>query len=91
MMSGEEYSVRIPFSILFNTDNSLIQLPSELAAASDNYRELILFRFIKDFPVFILSVAAVIFFVRVLLAMAKGELNTALLLLFQRYCGILKL
>lgn len=77
VMSGEEYSVRIPFTVMDNSYKKLIRLPFELAATSDNYRELILFRFIKDCPVFILSVVAVIYFVRVLLEMIKGELNNA--------------
>ena len=76
VMSGDEYSVRIPFTLLGDHYNKLIQLPFEFADTPDDYRELIMFRFIKDFPVFVLSVTAAIFFTKLLLRMANGELNT---------------
>jgi len=78
VMSGDVYSVKLPFTVMDDPHSRLIELPFDMANTPEDYRNTILFRFVKDFPVFIASAAAVIFFVKVLLRISKGEINTAL-------------
>ena len=77
VMSGSVYTVKLPFTVLDTIYNKLIDLPPELASSPQVYKNAVLYRFVKDLPVFILSAAAVYFFAKVLFAMAKGELNTS--------------
>lgn len=71
ILSGKKISVRLPFYSL------LLELPYELAKTENDYTRLIVFRFLKDLPVFAASAAAVILFSKVLFSAAKGEINTA--------------
>lgn len=76
VMSGEEYSVKLPFTLMEDPHSRLIELPFDMANTPEDYRNTILFRFIKDFPVFVLSAAAAVLFVKLLLNVSKGEINT---------------
>lgn len=76
VMSGDSYTVKLPFTVMDNPYNKLADMPFDMANTPQDYRNAVLFRFVKDFPVFILSAAAVIFFVKVLFKVARGELNT---------------
>ena len=76
VMSGEEYSVKLPFTVMDDPHSRLIELPFDMANTPEDYRNTILFRFIKDFPMFIVSAVAVVFFVKVLVNVSKGEINT---------------
>lgn len=76
ILSGAAYSVWLPFTVMDVPYNRLVELPYDLANTPEEYRNVIVFRFVKDFPVAILSAVAVYFFVRFLLAAAKAELNT---------------
>lgn len=78
VFSGGGYTVKLPFTVMDIPYNRLIELPPELADSPQIYRKAVLFRFVKDFPVFILASIAVWFFVKVLFAVSKGELNTKL-------------
>lgn len=70
ILSGKEISVRLPFYSL------LLELPYELAKTESDYTNLIVFRFLKDLPVFAASAVTVILFSKVLFSAAKGEINT---------------
>lgn len=76
VMSGEEYTVKLPFTVMDNPYSQLIDLPYDMALSAKDYMNTVLFRFMKDFPVFVLSAAAVVLFVRVLFRLARGEMNT---------------
>lgn len=71
ILAGEKMSVRLPFYSL------LLELPYELAKTPGDYTELIVFRFVKDLPVFVASALTVIMFSKVLLSGANGNINTA--------------
>ncbi|MCH5349060.1 MAG: hypothetical protein J1E40_07040 [Oscillospiraceae bacterium] len=71
ILSGKKISVRLPFYSL------LLELPYELAKTDRDYTNLIVFRFLKDLPVFAASAVTVIMFSKVLFSAAKGEINTA--------------
>ncbi len=76
--TDSSYSVKLPFTVMEEPGSSkLIELPRELADSTAVYNKTILYRFIKDFPVFILSSIAIVYFIKVMLAVSKGELNTA--------------
>lgn len=77
VLSGDAYSVKLPFTVMDVPYNRLVELPFEMAKTPADYRNVIVFRFVKDFPVAVLSAVAVWCFVKLLLCMAKGELNTA--------------
>lgn len=76
VMSGDRYTVKLPFTVMDIPYNKLIDLPYDMANSPQDYKNAVLYRFVKDFPVFILSAAAIIFFVKVLFKVAHGELNT---------------
>lgn len=76
VMSGDEYSVWLPFTIMEDAGRYMCRLPFEDAVSPQAYRNVVLFRYLRDLPVFALTGAAVWSFVRVLLNNAKGELNT---------------
>ena len=71
ILSGENISVRLPFY------SKLIELPYEFAKTPDEYINLIIFRFLKDLPVFVASALVIILFSNVLFFISKGEINTA--------------
>ena len=76
VMSGDRYSVWLPFTIMESPEKYMCRLPFEDAVSPQAYRNVILFRYLRHLPVFALTVGAVWAFVRVLLNTAKGELNT---------------
>lgn len=76
VMSGDEYTVKLPFTIMDTIYNKLADLPYEMANTPQDYKNVILFRFVKDFPMFVISAAAVVLFVKLLFGVARGELNS---------------
>ena len=76
VMSGDKYSVWLPFTVMESQTRYMCRLPFEDAVSAQAYKNVILFRYLRDLPVFALTGAAVWAFVRVLLNTAKGELNT---------------
>ncbi|MCR4794137.1 MAG: hypothetical protein K5898_03005 [Ruminococcus sp.] len=76
VMSGDEYSVWLPFTIMETPERYMCRLPFEDAVSAQAYKNVVLFRYLRDLPVFALTGGAVWAFVRVLLNNAKGELNT---------------
>ena len=76
VMKGDGYSVWLPFTIMENPEKYMCRLPFEDAVSPQAYRNVILFRYLRDLPVFALTGTAVWSFVHVLLNNAKGELNT---------------
>lgn len=77
VMSGDPCTVKIPFTVMDHPYNKLINLPYEMAKTPQDYQNVVLFRFVKDFPVFVLSAAVVFLFVRVLFNASAGKLNTS--------------
>ena len=71
ILVGKEISVRLPFYYL------TLELPYELARTPEDHTRLIVFRFVKDLPVFAASALTVFMFSRVLFSAAKGMINTA--------------
>lgn len=78
VMNDSGYMIKLPFTVMDIPYNRLIELPPELANTPQDYRNAVLCRFVKDLPVFIFGTLAVWFFVKVLFAVSKGELNTVL-------------
>lgn len=76
VMSGDKYSVWLPFTVMDTADRYMCRLPFEDAISAQAYKDVVLFRYLRDLPVFALTGAAVWAFVRVLLNTAKGEFNT---------------
>ncbi|SEH47069.1 hypothetical protein SAMN02910265_00864 [Ruminococcus flavefaciens] len=76
VMSGDKYSVWLPFTVMESQTRYMCRLPFEDAVSAQAYKNVILFRYLRDLPVFALTGAAVLAFVRVLLNTAKGEFNT---------------
>ncbi|WP_028517074.1 hypothetical protein [Ruminococcus flavefaciens] len=76
VMSGDKYSVWLPFTVMESQTRYMCRLPFEDAVSAQAYKNVILFRYLRDLPVFALTGAAVWAFVRVLLNTAKGEFNT---------------
>ena len=76
VISGADHTVKLPFTVMETPYNKFIELPPELADSPAVYRQAVGYRFIKDFPVFVLATLAVWFFVKVLFAVSRGELNT---------------
>ena len=70
-LAGKEISVRLPFYYLS------LELPYELANTPEDYTRLVVFRFVKDLPVFAASAFTVFMFSKVLFSAAKGIINTA--------------
>jgi hypothetical protein len=77
VLRGDAYNVRLAFTVMDVPYNRLIELPQELANSPEDYRHAVLFRFVKDFPVAVVAALAVYCFVKVLFAIAKGEINSA--------------
>ncbi|MBR1724199.1 MAG: hypothetical protein IJ723_04170, partial [Ruminococcus sp.] len=71
------YSVNLPFTLMEQfTDSKLIELPREMAKSTAAYNSAVTFRFVKDLPMFVICTIAVVYFVRVMMNISKGELNT---------------
>lgn len=71
ILSGKEISVRLPFHDMF------LELPFDLAKSPESYTKLIIFRIIKDLPVFIASTVTSFLFFKLLVDSAKGKINTS--------------
>ncbi|MBR4628608.1 MAG: hypothetical protein IKO47_13115 [Ruminococcus sp.] len=56
--------------------SDLLTFPRELADSPETYRNLLIFRLIKDLPVFIASAVTVYMLIRVMLSSAHSEINT---------------
>lgn len=76
IMLGDKYSVWLPFTVMESQTRYMCRLPFEDAVSAQAYKNVILFRYLRDLPIFALTGAAVLAFVRVLLNTAKGEFNT---------------
>ncbi len=55
----------------------MLSFPRELADSQEAYRNVLVFRLIKDIPVFIASAVAVIMLIKIMLSSAQNEINTA--------------
>lgn len=53
----------------------LLTFPRELADSPEIYRNLLIFRLLKDLPVFIASAVTVILLIKIMLSAAVGEIN----------------
>lgn len=69
-VSGGEYNARLPFYSV------LLDLPRSDAVSENAYINILVFRLIKDAPVFAAVSAAVVLTVKFMLSSAKGEINT---------------
>lgn len=67
---GSAHNARLPFYA------QTWELPRGLAVSSQAYTELLLFRFLKDLPVFAASAFTGVMLIRILLSAAKNEVNT---------------
>ncbi|MCR5215981.1 MAG: hypothetical protein K6C69_03520 [Lachnospiraceae bacterium] len=56
--------------------SDLLTLPRELADSSEMYRELLVFRLLKDMPVFISSAVTVFMLIKIMLSSARNKINT---------------
>lgn len=54
----------------------MLPFPRELAESPETYRDLLLFRLLKDLPVFTASALTVILLMKILFSSARGEINT---------------
>ncbi|MCR4646101.1 MAG: hypothetical protein K5695_11970, partial [Oscillospiraceae bacterium] len=68
VLRGDAYNVKLAFTVMDVPYNRLIELPQELANTPEDYRNVVLFRFVKDFPVAVVAALAVYCFVKVLFA-----------------------
>lgn len=69
-VTGHVVNAQIPFY------NMMLELPYDLAKSPQIYSGMLLFRLIKDLPVFVASAASLIFLAQVMLDVAKGDINT---------------
>lgn len=65
-----EIDARLPFN------DTLIPLPRSYAKNIDTYTDMIMFRFLKDMPVFIAAGVAVIMLMLVMFSAARGKINS---------------
>ncbi|MBQ4487217.1 MAG: hypothetical protein II936_09465 [Oscillospiraceae bacterium] len=56
--------------------SDLLTFPRELAESPEVYRGLLIFRLLKDLPVFISSTVTVILLIKIMLSSARNEINT---------------
>ena len=56
--------------------SDLLTFPRELAESPEVYRGLLIFRLLKDLPVFISSAVTVILLIQIMLSSARNEINT---------------
>lgn len=56
--------------------HELLSFPRELADSQEAYRNLLVFRLIKDIPVFIASAVTVIMLIKIMLSSAHNKINT---------------
>lgn len=65
-----EYDAKLPFN------NTLIPLPRSYAKNIDTYTDIIMFRFLKDMPIFIASGVAAVLLMLVMFSAARGKINS---------------
>ena len=56
--------------------SDLLTLPRELAGSPEIYRNLLIFRLLKDMPVFISSAVTVVLLIKIMRSSARNEINT---------------
>ncbi|MBQ8827238.1 MAG: SUKH-3 domain-containing protein [Oscillospiraceae bacterium] len=69
---GGDHNARLPFYSV------LLDLPRSDAVSEDAYINILVFRLIKDVPVFAAAAAAVVLTVKFMLSSAEGEINTGI-------------
>lgn len=76
-LTDSTYSVKLPFTLMEQfTDSKFIELPRELAKSAADYNKVVIYRFVKDIPLFVICSIALINFLRVMMNISKGELNS---------------
>ena len=76
VMAGDEFTVKVPFTRLMDKNTDLIDIPYEAAKTPQDYKELVVFRFVRDLTVFIISSVAVVLVVKIFFNISNGEINT---------------
>ncbi len=56
--------------------HEMLPFPRELADSPETYRNVLLFRLLKDLPVFAASALTVVMLLRIMLSSAEGRINT---------------
>ena len=70
LISYKTHDAMLPFY------SELLTFPRELAESPEIYRDLLIFRLLKDLPAFISSAVTVILLIKIMLSSARGEINT---------------
>ncbi len=70
IISCKTHDAMLPFY------SELLTLPRDLAESPEIYRSLLIFRLLKDLPVFIAASMTVILLIRIMLSSARNEINT---------------
>lgn len=80
----ERFVTRIYEIICYKTHDAMLpfyyemlSFPRELADSQEAYRNVLVFRLIKDIPVFIASSVTIIMLIKIMLSSAQNEINTA--------------
>ena len=68
-LNNKNIIVKLPFY------GYLIELSKSLAITEEGYSKLIIFRFIKDLPLFITSITSIVLFISILFKAIKGKIN----------------
>lgn len=74
--SGDAYTVMLPFTVMDMGEAYKIPLPYDAANTPADYIHLIIFRYVRDMSVAVLSAVSVWLFVKVLIRVSEGEVNT---------------
>ncbi len=74
--SGDAYTVKLPFTVMDMGVAYKIPLPYDAANTPADYIHLIIFRYVRDMSVAALSAVSVWLFVKVLIRVSEGEVNT---------------
>ena len=70
IISCKTHDAMLPFY------SELLTLPRDLAESPEIYRSLLIFRLLKDLPVFITASMTVILLIKIMLSSARNEINT---------------
>lgn len=76
VVSGEAYTVKLPFTVMDMPEAYKIPLPYEDANTPGDYIRIVVFRYVRDIAVMAASAASVWLFTGVLLRVSRGEINT---------------
>lgn len=76
VVSGDAYTVKLPFTIMDIGEAYKIPLPYEDAKTPADYIHLIVFRYVRDMSVAAVSAVSVWLFAKVLIRVSAGEINT---------------